>query len=237
MSDISLQSLLVVPGRNTMVEPEMTALCPSLAPFELAPVPRPATTFRVADLASYRADTLNTVAKYGHRAFDLVFHACTAAGFLSGVAGNRTMVEALADKTGARAISTAFAMVDLLQAHSITRVAVLTPYLDELNDGICTFLGEVGIRVVVLDSFRAATSAEMLAIDDRQVHDRALTIPLGDAQALFIACAQLPSLAITAPLQARLGVPVWSSIGATAWAGRRAAAELIDARSPAVPVH
>jgi maleate isomerase len=41
------------------------------------------------------------------------------------------------------------------------------------------------------------------------------------SQSLFVACSQLPTINAVAQLRARLGIPVWSSIQATAWAGAR----------------
>ena len=42
-----------------------------------------------------------------------------------------------------------------------------------------------------------------------------------DCDALFIACSQLPTRDIVAPLQRDFGRPVWSSIQATAWQTQR----------------
>jgi maleate isomerase/arylmalonate decarboxylase len=42
------------------------------------------------------------------------------------------------------------------------------------------------------------------------------------SKALFIGCSQLPTLGLVPELRQRLGIPVWSSITATAWAAARA---------------
>ena len=120
----SRNGLLVVPANNTTMQPEMDALCPDLAPFTVARVPRPARTLVASDLPAYADSTLGAVAPMvadGHR---LVVYGCTAAGFLGGPEGNRRMTEALAQRTGAAVVSTSDAMIQVLRYEGVTEVAV-----------------------------------------------------------------------------------------------------------------
>ncbi len=75
--------------------------------------------------------------------------------------------------------------------------------------------------MTALDSFECATTEALAGITEADVAERALRLPRDGRDALFIACSQLPTLGILAPLRQRLGVPVWSSAAATAWAAER----------------
>lgn len=220
----SPRALLVVPENNTTMAPELAALCPQLSPFDVALVKRPARTLLREDLPAYADATLAAVEPFLAARPDLVFYGCTAAGFLAGPAGNAAMVEKLALRSGARVVSTAGAMVDVLRHAGVASAAVVTPYLAPVNDGLRAYLAASGIAVETLESFLCATTAELGRITAGEVHDLALRTVTPRSAALFIACSQLPTLAILDDLRARLRIPVWSSIAATAWAGERALA-------------
>jgi maleate cis-trans isomerase len=218
------RALLVVPENNTTMAPELAALCPQLAPFGVARVRRPARTLTHEDLPAYADATLAAVEPFLAARPDVVFYGCTAAGFLAGPDGNAAMVEKLATRTGARVVSTAGAMVDVLRHEGVTFAAVVTPYLPPVNDGLRAYLAASGIEVETLQSFLCATTAELGLITAEQVQDLALRTITRRSAALFIACSQLPTIGILDELRARLDIPVWSSIAATAWAGKRALA-------------
>jgi maleate cis-trans isomerase len=218
------RALLVVPENNTTMAPELSALCPRLVPLAVARVKRPARTLTREDLPDYAAATLAVVEPLLAAPLDLVFYGCTAAGFLAGPDGNAAMVEKLAARTGATVVSTAGAMVDVLRHAGVASAAVVAPYLPPVNEGLRAYLAASGIAVEMLVSFLCETTAELGRITGEQVHDLAVRTVTPASEALFIACSQLPTIGILDDLRARLRIPVWSSIAATAWAGARALA-------------
>ncbi len=218
----NIKALIVVPENNTTMEPEIAALCPALAPIPVVRVKRPARTLLLEDLPAYGAATLDAIEPFAGQQFDLVIYGCTAAGFLGGPEGNARMVEKLRERTGAAVVSTAGAMIDALRSDGISSAAVVTPYLAPVNDGLRNYLESSGIDVETLDSFYCKTPAELGNITEGQVLDLALRTVTPQSEALFIACSQLPTLNTVAKLRGQLGIPVWSSIQATAWAGAAA---------------
>jgi maleate cis-trans isomerase len=226
-----IKVLIVVPENNTTMEPEISALCPALAPIQVARVKRPARTLLLEDLPAYTEATLEAIEPFAAEPLDLVIYGCTAAGFLGGLDGNARMVERLRDRTGAPVVSTAGAMIDALRSAGVSETAVVTPYLQPVNDGLRDYLEASGIAVETLNSFFCKTTAELGAITEDQVLDLARRTVTPRSKSLFVACSQLPTLNVVARLRAELGIPVWSSIQATAWAG----AETLSHRGFPVP--
>ena len=214
-----IKALIVMPENNTTIEPEISALCPALAPIPVARVKRPARTLQLEDLPAYAEATLEAVEPFAAKPWDLVIYACTAAGFLGGPASNDRMVECLRERTGAAVVSTAGAMIAALRGSGVSQTAVVTPYLQPVNDGLRDYLGLSGIEVETLNSFFCKTTAELGAITEDQVLELARATVTPQSKSLFVACSQLPTLNVIARLRAELGIPVWSSIQATAWAG------------------
>src|SRR4030081_2305670 len=100
-----IKVLIVVPENNTTMQPEISALCPALAPIQVARVRRPARTLLLEDLPTYTEATLDAVEPFAAEPLDLVIYGCTAAGFLGGPSGNARMVERLHARTRAAGVS------------------------------------------------------------------------------------------------------------------------------------
>ena len=211
--------LIVVPENNTTMEPEISALCPALAPIQVARVKRPPRTLLLEDLPAYAEATVDAITPYAAESLDLVIYGCTAAGFLGGPDGNARMVERLRERTGTTVVSTAGAMIEALRSAGVSATAVVTPYLQPVNDGLRAYLELSGIAVETLNSFFCKTTAELGAIGEDRVLELARRTVTQKSKSLFIACSQLPTLSAVAKLRSELDIPVWSSIQATAWAG------------------
>jgi maleate cis-trans isomerase len=217
-----IKTLIVVPANNSTMEPEISALCPALAPLAVARVKRPPRTLLLEDLPAYAKATLDAVTPFATETWDLVIYGCTAAGFLGGPGSNAAMVESLRECTGAPVVSTAGAMVDVLREGKVSETAVVTPYLQPVNDGLCAYLEISGIQVETLNSFFCKTTAELGAVTEDEVLDLARRTVTKQSKSLFLACSQLPTLNAIAQLRRELDIPVWSSIQATAWASAKA---------------
>jgi maleate isomerase len=218
----TIKALIVVPENNTTMEPEISVLCPALAPIPVARVKRPVRTLLLEDLPAYAEATLDAIEPFAAAQFDLVIYGCTAAGFLGGPSGNARMVDRLRERTRATVVSTAGAMVEALRNAGVSNTAVVTPYLQPVNDGLRGYLESSGIRVETLNSFFCKTTAELGQITEDQVLELARRTVTARSKSLFVACSQLPTLNAVAQLRAELEIPVWSSIQATAWAGAKA---------------
>ena len=222
MTKERLTALLVVPGTNTTMKPELAAHWPELEDVIQVGIPRPPRPIVVDDLPAYRAATLAAVRPFVGVRPDIVLYGCTTAGFLAGPAGDRDMCDALADAVGVPAVTTAYSMVETLHEADMRRPAVVTPYLKASNDGLTRFLKSYDIEVAVLDSLMFTTVEQYNNANEQQVWDIAVrSAGHAGADGLFIACTQLPTLGILHRLHEACGKPVWGAIQATAWCGKR----------------
>jgi maleate cis-trans isomerase len=218
----ALKLLMVVPANNTTMEPELSTLCPQIADFRVAKVKRPPRPLTLDDLPDYGAATIAAIEPFARERIDLVVFGCTAAGFLAGPEGNAAIVRKIGERLRAPVVSTTEAMVAVLRDAGVSSATIVTPYLAAVNDGLATYLRRSGMAVERLESFLCKTTEELGRITQEQVLELALATVRPQSKALFIACSQLPTLEILPKLRRNLGIPVWSSIAATAWAANRA---------------
>jgi maleate cis-trans isomerase len=204
---------LIVPANNTTMEAELPLWLAPGTSLDVVRVSRPPGLLTLADVPAYvdRALASAQDAFSGGRV-DAIAYGCTAAGFLAGPAEDRRIASRLAEICEVPAVTVARAMTDWLVARRLRAVALLTPYSDAVNTSLSAFVASVGVRTERLSSFHARTTEELGRITAEQVRERALEIVTDTCDGLFIGCTQLPTHAVLAELEARLGRPVGSSI-------------------------
>jgi maleate isomerase len=105
----------------------------------------------------------------------------------------------------------AFATLD------IRRVAVLTPYIGEVNEMIVDQLERDGIDVARLATFNLNTDEEFTAIPPEAIERAVMAMDLHDVDAVFVSCTALRSALAIEPLERALGLPVITSNQAMLW--------------------
>lgn len=209
---------LMVPANNTTMEGELAAWLPPGSTVTTVKIPRGPGLLTPDTIPAYR-DSAVALARthFAGSGLDLIAYGCTAAGFISGPAGDAELAGLLSEATGLPVITTARAMVNALQHDGAKTVAVVTPYQDAVNTQLTAFLASGEIAVARLATFRAPDVDALGRITANEVRDLARTTMGADCDALFIGCSQLPTHAILAGLAAEFARPAWSSIRATAW--------------------
>jgi maleate cis-trans isomerase len=209
---------LMVPANNTTMQVELPAWLPNGSTVTTVKIPRGPGLLTREAIPAYRDSAIALARQhFGGGGYHLIAYGCTAAGFLSGPAGDAELSARLTEATGLPVVTVARAMVRALQHEKAKRVAVVTPYQDEVNAQLEAFLDDGGISVVRLDTLRAPDVHALGRITASEVRDLARKTMGRDCDALFIGCTQLPTHAVLPGLQAEFGRPAWSSISATAW--------------------
>ena len=213
---------LMVPINNTTMERELIAWLPPGSTCRTLRIPRGKGTLTAADLPAYVAQAMTMAAELAAADIDIVVYGCTAAGFLAGPSRDAEIAAELAAVTAKPTVTTASAMTAVLDHLGARNIALVTPYLDAVNERLQAFVEQCGVRVEILSSYRAHTTDELAAITGTQIAERAREVMGASCDALFVACSQLPTQAILPGLEREFGRPAWSSIRATAWHACRA---------------
>jgi maleate cis-trans isomerase len=206
---------LMVPMNNTTMEREMLAWLPEGSRCTTLRIPRGEGLLTRDTLPSYKANALELARRFATADIDVVVYGCTAAGFIGGPAGDAELTAELVTITGKPVVTIARSMVLSLQEAKARDIALVTPYLDAVNDQLKAFLAEGGIRVKRCSSFYAADVDALGRIDSDAVAQLARQTLDDDCDALFIACAQLPTYDILDTLRSESRRPVLSSIWVT----------------------
>lgn len=215
---------LMVPSNNTTMAREMLAWLPAGSTCNTLKIPRGKGMLTPETLPAYVGEALKLAQVFETPDTDVVAYGCTAAGFMSGPAGDASLQGDLRRITGKPVVTTARSMIESLQAAGVKHIALVTPYLEATNIQLKAFLADSGIAVKSFNSFYAQNTDELGRIEAHQVAALARETMRDDCEALFIGCSQLPTAEILGDLQREFGRPALSSIQVTARRAQQAAA-------------
>lgn len=207
---------LVIPSSNTTAEPEFAAAAPAGATVHAARMALEAVTADALDQMA--AGATDAAERVSHADVDAVAYACTTGSLLHGAEFARDLEADVAAAADAPAVVTALSVRRALDALDASRVAVVTPYVDELNDRERAFLADAGFEVASLDGRGLVENTRIGALAPADaVEQVAGAVDPADADAVFLSCTNYNTLPAVETLEADLGVPVVTSNQATIW--------------------
>lgn len=147
----------------------------------------------------------------------------TSLTFYKGEAFNQQLRETVTRASGLPATTMSNGVIDGLKAVGARRVAVATAYNDEVNGRLAAFLREHDLEPAVVTgmNIEAVTDVDNVTQDDLLEFAARVHASARDADSLLVSCGGFRTLELIAPLEARTGVPVISSMPHGLWAGAR----------------
>ena len=147
----------------------------------------------------------------------------TSLTFYKGEAYNRQLRATVTEASGLRATTMSNGVIEGLKAVGAKNVAVATAYNDEVNERLRAFLKEHGLTAAVVTGMgiEAMTDVDRVTQQDLIEFGDKVRKSAPDADSLLVSCGGFSTLEIIAPLEARTGVPVISSMPHGLWAGAR----------------
>jgi arylmalonate decarboxylase len=149
----------------------------------------------------------------------------TSLTFYRGEAFNQQLREIVSKASGLPATTMSNGVIDALKAVGARKVAVLAAYNDEVNARLRAFLREHGLEPVVITGFGIEAMSDIERITQSDLIEWGVRVreSAREADSLLVSCGGFRTLEIIAPLEARVGVPVISSMPHGLWAGARLA--------------
>jgi arylmalonate decarboxylase len=147
----------------------------------------------------------------------------TSLTFYKGEAFNQRLREAVTEASGLPATTMSNGVIDGLKAVGAKQVAVATAYNDEVNDRLRAFLIEHDLEPLVVTGLGIEAIADVDKVTQSDLIEFGARVresaPAADS--LLLSCGGFRTLEIIAPIEARTGVPVISSMPHGLWAGAR----------------
>lgn len=208
---------LLIPPVNVIMEPELSRWAPPPVTVHAHRLYRTRAVLTVESLMEMIERLEESASLLAMARADLMVFGCTSGSLLEGVGWDQRLVARMEAATGIPSIATATAVVEALRALGIQRVAVATPYPEEVNRREAAFLEQSGISVLSLESLGHVDSYRIPATSPEEVYRLARSADRPEAQAIFISCTNFPTAEVIDRLEADTGKPVVTSNQASLW--------------------
>lgn len=140
---------------------------------------------------------------------DVVVYACTSGSFIRGLDACHRLSADMEAEGCRRAASTSGLLLDALAHLGATKIAVGTPYDDEMTGLLVDFLSEAGFETVSVANL--GMTGDPKTVHSDLVRGLALDANSDAADVLFLSCTNLRTFDLIAELEAELGKPVLAS--------------------------
>jgi len=216
---------MLTPSSNTTLEPMCYAM--------LAGVPNVSVHF-----ARFRVTEISlSAAARGQFSRDGMLHAAelladarvdsicwngTSASWL-GFDRDRDLCTAIQHATGVSATSSVLAMVELLRTAGLTRLGLVSPYIDRVQQQISETLAGEGFEIVAERHLGLSENFAFAAVTPRQIEDMIRATAKASPQAILIMCTNLHAAPLVEALERELGVTILDSVATAIWGGLRIA--------------
>jgi len=216
---------LIVPSSNTVMEPDFHR--------HLGPACVVSTTrifledvTREAEIRMLEGDLPRAAELIGTTAPDIVVFGCTSAGALGSSAHDAGIGEVIAKRVNARVVTVLGAVLAQLRAMAPRRVALFTPYIEDLTSSIAASLAEAGFPPVKSAGMGIRANVEIGRITPGEIV-RFVEAQVGAAapDCVFLSCTNWRAMEAIETLRQAFGVPIISSNQAAVHAVQHAAAE------------
>jgi arylmalonate decarboxylase len=147
----------------------------------------------------------------------------TSLSFYKGEAFNQQLRDTVTKASGLRATTMSDGVITGLKAVGAKRIAVATAYNDEVNGRLRAFLQEHQLEPLVITGLGLEAMTDVDRVTQQDLVDFAARVHASapKADALLVSCGGFRTLELIAPLEARTGVPVISSMPHGLWIGAR----------------
>lgn len=206
---------LLVPSSNTTNEPEFQHVLPDGVSVHTGRLPLEDVTVDDLEAMSHTAERASE--RLGHADVDVAAYGCTTGSLVRGHGYAEELERTIAAAADAPAVATALSVERALTEVGAESVAIVTPYVEELNERERSFLEDGGFDVTVVTGRGIEPNTEIGGLWPEAAYRQAKAAFDDDADALFVSCTNYRTFEIIHRLEADLGVPVVTSNQATLW--------------------
>jgi maleate isomerase len=149
---------------------------------------------------------------------DIIGYGCTSGSLYRGLGHDKTIEARIEKASGTPAVATAGAVMSALKGLKIQKVAVATPYIDDINELENEFLSSNGFQVTDLKGLGIEENIEIGRLNSQDAYELVMRLEYADADGVFISCTNFSTLDKIKELEDAVRRPVISSNTATFWA-------------------
>ena len=146
---------------------------------------------------------------------DCVVYGCTSGTIASGYDSIKNKINLA--KPEAKVVTPSSAAVNALRKMNVKKVSIFTPYSEKLNNDVVDYFKKENFIVTSNSYFDILYDNDIAKVDPDYLFEVITKMDLGEAEAVFLSCTNLPALNIVDKLEKKLNKIVLSSNQVLIW--------------------
>ncbi len=146
---------------------------------------------------------------------DCVVYGCTSGTIASGYDSIKNKINLA--KPEAKVVTPSSAAVNALRKMNVKKVSIFTPYSEKLNNDVVDYFKKENFTVTSNSYFDILYDNDIAKVDPDYLFEVITKMDLGEAEAVFLSCTNLPALNIVDKLEKKLNKIVLSSNQVLIW--------------------
>ena len=146
---------------------------------------------------------------------DCVVYGCTSGTIASGYDSIKNKINLA--KPEAKVVTPSSAAVNALRKMNVKKVSIFTPYSEKLNNDVVDYFKKENFIVTSNSYFDISYDNDIAKVDPDHLFEVITKMDLGEAEAVFLSCTNLPALNIVDKLEKKLNKIVLSSNQVLIW--------------------
>lgn len=213
---------LVTPSPGWTVEHEWPRMLPRGVSYHVSRMPQKAIT--PEELRKMGEHAIEAAELLASACVDIICYGCTTETVMQGIEYDRRIIEDLKKATGIRAKTMAGAVVEGLRKLKARKLAMVTPYIEEINRCEKAFMENLGFDVVYEKALGITQAIEVAKLSPATVYQLGTEAISRAPQAdvLFLSCGNLRTIEVLSALERETGKTAISSNQALLWSALRA---------------
>ncbi|PWC39763.1 aspartate/glutamate racemase family protein [Azospirillum sp. TSO35-2] len=214
---------MLTPSSNTVLEPVTAAMLSGL-PDVTAHFGR----FRVTEISLSPAALgqfddapfLDAARLLADARLDVIGWNGTSAGWL-GFDADERLCAAIRDETGIAACTSMLALNEILETTGRKRIALVTPYLDEVQAAMVANYRAAGFDVVAEQHLNDRGNFSFSEVTEAQIAAMCRVVAAAKPDAIAIICTNMRGAPVAEAMERELGIPIYDTISTVVWKALR----------------
>ena len=214
---------MLTPSSNTVLEPMATNILRGVPQVSAHFSRLPVTEISLDDVAleQFNIDAhLSAARLLADAKVDVIGWNGTSASW-TGFEGDERLCAEMARRHDVAATTAVLAINELLDVLQARRFALVTPYIDAVQERIVEVYGRAGYECVAERHFDEQVNYAFAEIEEEQIVDAVRQVSAAMPDAVVIMCTNLRSAHLADALESELGIPVLDSVAAFVWKAAR----------------
>lgn len=208
---------VVLPSVNTVVEPWFSQVVPQHVNVHASRMLIPPKLTAEGIVEMDRTEGLSAIRQVASCRPAAIAYCCTASSVVQGRTYDEHLRREIERETGAKATTATHSILSALSAMNVRRVAIVSPYTDEIDALEHRFFEAAGLQIVSSANLGISDTFGLAAPDTDELLHLARRGWSPDADALIITCLNTRSQYVAEAIEKETGKPVVTSTTATLW--------------------